>query len=78
MVPVTQPPATMAAATFALLCVKKIESGEYLAALLCLALSHRARLTSGRVINCNAGIMSFDDVEHGNTGRQGYERRANK
>jgi hypothetical protein len=61
-----------------LLFFSKLESGDVLAAFLCLALAHRARLTGGRVPNDSPGILGLDEVEHGNTGRQGVQRRANE
>ncbi len=78
MVSLTQVPAAAAAAAFKLLYLTKLESGEVLAAFLCLAIAHRAHVSGGRVSNANAGVLGFDAVEHGLTGRRGVERWANE
>ncbi len=65
MVSVTHVPAAAAAAAFTLLYFAKLQAGEVLAAFLCLALAHRARLTHGRVANGSPGILGFDEVERG-------------
>jgi len=78
MVSITQVPAATVAATLTFLHFTKIESSEALAAFLCLALAHRARLNGGRLSNATPGILGFDEVEHGNSGRQSAERRASK
>ena len=49
-----------------------------LAAFLCLAIAHRAHVTGSRVSNANAGVLGFDEVEHGLSGRRGAERWANE
>ncbi len=77
MVSVTKVTAA-AAAAFTLLYFTKLESDDVLAALLCLALAHRARLTVGFMQKASTGILGFDEVEHGNTGRQGAKHRANE
>ncbi len=78
MVSLTQGPATAADAAFTLLYLTKLESSEVLAAFLCLAIAHRAHVTSGRVSNANARVLGFDEVEHGLIGRRCAERRANE
>ncbi len=78
MVSATKVPATVAAASSTLLYFTKLESSEVLAAFLCLALAHRARLIAGRLHNAGPGILGFDEVGHGNSGRQGAEWRANE
>ncbi len=78
MVSVTQVPAAAATTTLTLHYFSKLESSDELAAFLCLALAHRARLTGGRVPNYSPGIMGEDEVEHGNTGCRDAERRANE
>ena len=78
MASLTHVPATATAAAFTLLYFAKLQSGEVLAAFLCLALAHRARLSSGRVRNSGLGVLGFEEVEHGLTGRQVAERRANE
>ena len=47
-----------------------------LVAFLCLALAHRAR-EEGRQVG-GVGVLGLDEVEHGNYGRKGVERRANE
>ena len=55
-----------------------MEGGNILAAVLCLALAHRAKITCGKLKQPGVGVMGVVTVEHGNTGRTIAERRANE
>ncbi len=73
MVLVTHVPAAAASATLTFLYFSKLQSGEVLATFLCLALAHRARLFGGQVPNGSGGILGRDEIEHGNTRREGVD-----
>ena len=53
-----------------------LQPGDVLAAFVCLALSNRARGSGGRV--GGVSVLYLDEVEHGDYGRKGAERRANE
>ena len=76
MVSFSQLPA--AAAGFIILYFTHLEGGNVLAALVCLALAHRAKKTCGKLQQTGVGVMGVVTVEHGNTGRIIAERRANE
>ena len=61
---------------FNLLYFTHLECGDVLAAFLCLALAHRARGEGREIVG--VGVLGLDEVEHGNYGRKGAERRANE
>jgi len=76
MVSFSQVPA--AAAGFILLYFSHLEGGNVLAAVLCLALAHRAKIACGKLQQTGVGVMGVVAVEHGNTGRTIAERREGK
>ena len=76
MVSVAQVPAASTAVTLTLLYFPHLQSGDVLAAFVCLALAHRARGSGDRA--GGVGVMGLDEVEYGNSGRNGAERRANE
>ena len=68
-------PVVAAALAITLLYFTHLESGDVLAAFVCLALAHRARGSGDRV--GGYGVLGFEEVEHRNSGRKGAEMSAN-
>ncbi len=75
---VSFPQVPAATARFILLHFTHMEEGNVLAAVLCLALAHRAKIACGKLQQTSVGVMGVVTVEHGNTGRTIAERRANE
>ena len=73
---VAQVPAAAASVAFTILYFTHLKSGDVLAACLCLALARRARFEGGKI--GGGGVLGTNEVEHGNSGRKGAERRANE
>ena len=67
MVSLTQVPIAAANAAFTLLYLTKLESGEVLAAFLCLAIAHRAHVTGGLVSKAEQATSARGKEKRGDT-----------